>query len=213
MTAIQQLPVLLSANAAFKSNYGKYLRWSMLAAVILMSLLIWLMPRYVPTPYVLREEIIEIIEIEVLQEIKVDEQIAAAPKIVRDVEPVEDWEEVPVEFVDTDIWEPFLPETEYGGGSVEATFMPSSAKPKLLFQAKPEYSQVARMSGLEGTVIVKVLVGPQGKVQAAQVAQGVHPLLNQAAVRAAYKCRFQPGTQRHVPVKAWMAVPYRFRLR
>ena len=34
-----------------------------------------------------------------------------------------------------------------------------------------------------------------------------------AAARAARLCRFTPAKQREIPVKAWVAVPYRFRLR
>jgi TonB family protein len=41
----------------------------------------------------------------------------------------------------------------------------------------------------------------------------VHPLLDRAAQQAARLCRFTPAKQREIPVKAWLAVPYVFRLR
>ena len=213
MTTIQQFPDLLSANEIFKGNYGKHLRWAVLAALVLTCLFFWLMPRYEPTPYVLREQVIEIIDLEVPPVDEPVEQPVAAPPVVKNLEPVDDKKETPFELPNTFIFDPFPPPADPGISFDDTPFTPSSNNPRLLFQAKPEYSQIARMSGLEGTVIVKVLVGPQGEVQTAQIMQGAHPLLNQAAVRAAYKCRFQPGTQRHVPVRAWMAVPYRFRLR
>jgi protein TonB len=71
---------------------------------------------------------------------------------------------------------------------------------------------MARRAALEGTVIVKVLVGPDGTVKDAIVVQGVNPLLNKAAVEAARRCKFIPGKQRNIPVKAWMALPFTFRL-
>jgi len=34
----------------------------------------------------------------------------------------------------------------------------------------------------------------------------------EAALAAARKCKFIPGKQRNIPVKAWMALPFNFRL-
>ena len=212
MTSVQHSPILISTNEIFKGNYGKYLRWSMLAAVIVMALLVWLMPRYEPTPYVLREQVIEIIDIEVVAVVEPLEQPVAAPPVVRNIEPVDDLEETPFDLPNTFEFDPFLPPSDPDNRFDDAPFTPSSNNPRLLFQAKPDYPQIARMSGLEGTVIVKVLVGTEGEVEAALVTRSVHPLLNEAALRAALKCRFEPGMQRTIPVRAWMEVPYRFRL-
>lgn len=212
MTNAQPLPVFLSANATFKANYPKYLRWSTLAAVILMSLLVWLMPKYEPTPYMLRDNAMEIIYIEEIKEVIVEREPLAAPQIVREIEPVGETEVEDIDITNTTNWTTWVPPVENDGHDAQDHFHASSANPRLLFQAKPEYSQVARMSGLEGLVIVKVLVGVGGQVERVQVIQGAHPILNQAAVKAAYQCRFEPGTQRSVPVQAWMAVPYLFRL-
>jgi TonB family protein len=49
-------------------------------------------------------------------------------------------------------------------------------------------------------------------VDRAEITQGVHPILDQAAKAAALRCRFTPGTQRTIPVPVWVAIPYRFRL-
>jgi TonB family protein len=212
MTNTQSLPVFLSANAAFKGNYHKYLRWSMLAAVILTSLLVWLMPKYEPAPYVLRDDFIEIISIEEIKEVIVERQPKEAPPIVRNVEPVDDLDGPEEEFPDMIPIDRWLPRAQEPSTYVGEVFHASSANPRLLYQAKPEYSQIARMSGIEGLVIVKVLVGIEGQVERAQIIQGVHPILNQAAVNAAYRCRFKPGTQRTIPVQAWVSVPYSFRL-
>jgi protein TonB len=99
---------------------------------------------------------------------------------------------------------------DYGAG--DEGFVASQEKPQLVNYVPPEYPEIARMSQLEGTVVVKVLVGPDGSVMDAAIVQGVHPLLNKAAIEAARKAKFLPGKQRNIPVKAWMAIPYRFRL-
>ncbi|MBK7701610.1 MAG: energy transducer TonB [bacterium] len=83
-------------------------------------------------------------------------------------------------------------------------FLPSSSA-----RTTPE---MARASQLEGTVVVKVQVGPDGSVLQAVVLTPVHPLLDKEAVKAAKRCKFQPGRQRGIAVKAWMAIPFAFRL-
>jgi len=104
--------------------------------------------------------------------------------------------------------------TELDWGPVDdAGFVPSSAKPLLQAQPKADYPEIARRVGLEGTVVVHVLVGIDGRVEAAEVTRGVHPLLDKAALAAARRCVFEPARQRELKVKAWVAVPYRFRLR
>ena len=40
----------------------------------------------------------------------------------------------------------------------------------------------------------------------------MHPLLDRAAREAALRCRFSPGKQRGIAVKAWMAIPFVFGL-
>jgi protein TonB len=79
--------------------------------------------------------------------------------------------------------------------------------------ARADYPEIARRAGLEGTVIVNVLVGPDGRVKQVEIAQGAHRVLDQAAAAAAWKCRFTPARQRELAVKAWLAIPYNFRLR
>jgi len=88
----------------------------------------------------------------------------------------------------------------------------SSAEPQLKFHVKADYPEIARRAGLEGTVMVHVLVDRNGRVDRAEVTRGVHPILDQAAKTAALRCRFTPGTQRTIPVPVWVAIPYRFRL-
>ncbi|MBD3222471.1 TonB family protein, partial [bacterium] len=85
-------------------------------------------------------------------------------------------------------------------------------EPELLEYVAPDYPEQARLVGLEGRVVVKILVGPEGRVLDAQILEGVDPLLDEAALDAARHTRWTPGVQRGVPVKAWMALPYDFRL-
>jgi len=108
------------------------------------------------------------------------------------------------------IWTPFdnLTQSPPSGEG----FVASSAEPVLNFHVKAGYPEIARRAGLEGTVLIHVLVDVRGQVDRAEVIQGVHPLLDKAALAAALRCRFTPAKQRDMPGPVWVAIPYRFRL-
>jgi TonB family protein len=57
---------------------------------------------------------------------------------------------------------------------------------------KPNYPAIAKAAHASGTVTVQVTIDESGKVVSAH-AVGGHPLLQQAAVQAAYKATFSPG--------------------
>ena len=208
-------PLRLSANDEFKSKYRKYLRWSAVLAVLLTLGFFLVTPKYVPNPYKLRREELEIVEMEEQEIIELPPPPVAAPPPPKVIEAAPDDEVTEdVEIADTLVDIDTAVSSSLGlfdDGSGDE-FVASSEKPTLVKYVAPEYPEMARLSQLEGTVIVKVLVGADGNVKDAQVIQGVHPLLNKAARDAAMKAKFIPGKQRNIPVKAWMALPYRFRL-
>ncbi len=66
---------------------------------------------------------------------------------------------------------------------------------------------------IEGTVYVKFVVNKYGKVEQAQIARGVDPLLDAEALRIVNALPdFIPGTQGGKPVNVWYSVPIRFKL-
>jgi len=205
----------LSANDQFKAKYPRYLRWSAVIAVILVLVFFLVTPRYTPNPYRLRQEELEIVEMDQQDVIELPPPPVEAPPPPRVIEAAPDDEVTDdVDIADTlmdidDAIASALPTYDVGGGG---GFVASSEKPKLIRFVPPDYPEMARMSQIEGTVIVKVLVGSDGNVKDAQIIQGVHPMLNKAALAAARKAKFLPGKQRDIPVKAWMAIPYNFKL-
>jgi periplasmic protein TonB len=205
----------LSANDQFKAKYNKYLRWSALAAILL-TLIAWMVsPTFSPTPYKLRQEEFEVVDIEDQEIIELPPPPQEAPPPPKVIEAAPDDEVTEdVEIADT------LMDLDSAISSSMATydlggdegFVASSENPKITHWAKPKYPEIARKAMMEGTVIVKVLVGPDGSVMDAQILQGANPLLNAAALDAARRCKFIPGKQRNIPVRAWMALPFNFRL-
>jgi len=89
--------------------------------------------------------------------------------------------------------------------------VPTSKSPVLLRQVRPKYPEVARVSGFEGEVILLVYIDEHGNVRNAvvQYSPGL-PALEEAALEAAYRCKFQPAEQQGVPVGVWYTLVMQF---
>jgi len=85
-------------------------------------------------------------------------------------------------------------------------------KPEIIKKVSPYYPEIARKAGTEGTVIVKVLVGKNGKVEKTKIEKSI-PELDEAALEAAKQYFFKPGMQKGEKVKVWMVIPFKFRLK
>ncbi len=213
MHSIQVFESTLSANDLFKAQYQKALRWSLLTALLLTGLGVWLMPTYQPKPYVLRDEFFQIEDFEIIEEIEIPvKPQVKPPAIVKEIEPVTGEMEDDFVLPTTFEFDYYVNPNPTGWQEPLDNFSPASSNPVLLHFAKPDYPEIARRSRLEGVVIIKVLVGKDGLVEQTVILQGANPILNKAAAEAARKCRFKAGTQRTIPVRAWMAIPYSFRL-
>lgn len=90
-------------------------------------------------------------------------------------------------------------------------FVPFGKAPELIQLQSPRYPRVAREAGVEGTVRVRVLVGADGLVKDLYVLDSP-PMLNQAAVDAAWTAVFKPALQKNNPVAVWMVIPIVFKL-
>lgn len=213
MHSTQLIPSVFSANDLFKAQYQKALRWSLLVALLLTGLGVWLMPAYHPNPYVLRDSFFQIEDFEIIEDLELPVKAPTKPPVlVKEVEPVTGEIEDEFELPNTFEFDPYPYPTEPRWQDPVDNFSPASSNPVLMHFAKPDYPEIARRSRLEGLVIVKVLVGKTGVVEKTVIIQGANPILNKAAAQAALKCRFKPGTQRTIPVRAWIAIPYSFRL-
>lgn len=85
--------------------------------------------------------------------------------------------------------------------------------PVLVSRPAPVYPEVAIKAGIEGRVVVKVLVGKDGHVHDAVVQYSTAEILNEAALAAAREYIFVPAVMNSGPVSVWMSVPFSFRLK
>ncbi len=78
---------------------------------------------------------------------------------------------------------------------------------------KPEYPALAKRLGVQGVVVVSVLVNAQGTVDQARIVRGVTQKvgINEAAMAAAKSARYRPATLNGVRVKTWanLSIPFK----
>ena len=82
---------------------------------------------------------------------------------------------------------------------------------KAISLPKPAYPQIAVSIRAAGTVAVQVLIDETGKVVSARAVSGP-PLLQAAAVKAAYQAKFSPTLLGNQPVKVSGVITYNFTL-
>ncbi len=84
------------------------------------------------------------------------------------------------------------------------------ARPRVLDLPQVKYPAEAADLDLTGMVMISVLVGHDGQVVEAKVKQGLHPLVDQAALEAARGGRYAPANESGVAVDGWVTVPFRY---
>lgn len=97
----------------------------------------------------------------------------------------------------------------FGGGAYRIGGGVSA--PKVLVQVEPEYSEEARKAKWQGTVLLSLVVDASGKPQNIKVVRPLGLGLDQKAIEAVEKWRFQPGMKdgKAVPVIANIEVNFR----
>lgn len=84
--------------------------------------------------------------------------------------------------------------------------------PEIVKKADPIYPAEAVSEGLQGRVLVKIIVDTNGKPQKAEVLRSDNNIFNQPSIDAAMKYRFIPAIMNGKPVAVWVVVPFTFRL-
>jgi TonB family protein len=85
-------------------------------------------------------------------------------------------------------------------------------KPEIVNKFLPKYPELARIAGIEGVVVVTVVINEKGEVERADIFNSI-PELDEAALQAAKKCKFKPARYNGETVKVSMRIPYKFSLK
>src|SRR6185295_1985589 len=81
---------------------------------------------------------------------------------------------------------------------------------KVIYRVEPEYTEDARMKQITGSVLLTVTVGHDGLPQSIQVKRSLFPSLDQSAIEAARKMRFEPAMKDGQPVSEVLLVEFFF---
>lgn len=98
-------------------------------------------------------------------------------------------------------------------GAMEGAIIQSSV-PRYDINPTPNYPRVAKRRGYEGTVVLEVLVTPEGRVGQIRVGQSSgHTILDRQALATVGKWVFTPALRGSEAVEMWVDVPIEFELK
>ena len=193
-------------------DYGRDIRLAGVAALVLVTLAFLFVPQPPVEPYQLRRPVVlDFVPLEPVPEVPVQPQ-RVEPAHSSVPLPSDNPEAVTID-PNTDFRE-LKPDVTVTSLPTELPFVVVEHKPRLVRPVQPDYPDMARAAGIEGRVVVSMVVDTLGNVTGAEVyASSGNTLLDRAAVAAAYKCGFVPGFQRDRPVIVRNVVlPFNFRL-
>ena len=199
---------------SLREHYSTYLRNSLLAALIIHFLIFYFTPAFEFKPYVFEFEKPPP-PIELMDEIEIVEPPPSIEHPLVEIEPAAEGEIIS---------EPVIPANVTYDGSIctdpiQSTktapqhFYGFDEPPVLIRLVNPIYPELARQAGIEGTVLLSVLVGKEGQVLEVSILRSdVTPPMESAAIQATRRFRFTPARQNTIPVKARISVPVVFTL-
>ena len=91
-------------------------------------------------------------------------------------------------------------------------FVPYDDPPVVIGSISPVYPEFAKRNGVQGTVVLEVEVLKDGSVRNIHVKKSVPGGLDEAAIEAIRKVRFQPGKSSGQPVDVLLIIPVEFKL-
>jgi len=93
-------------------------------------------------------------------------------------------------------------------------FQPKEVDTRAEILARPEakYTEEARRIGVQGLVVLKVLLSPHGEIDRIRVVRRLPYGLTESAIRAACDIKFKPAVKDNQQVAQWISMEYGFSL-
>ena len=199
-------------NTRFKQNYGHYLLDSAVAAILVHLLIFYFTPPFEIEPYEYVETKPQCILIEDKPDIVLEPEEVGLPPIPIVPGSGEEVDEE-IDFKPTmDHWASI---SSRGIVNSKASVAPVvfSVPPQIVRYVRPVYPELAISAGIEGEVVLKVIVGKNGRVlDVSIVRSNVTPSMERAAIEAVKKFIFRPAMQGGIPLQVSVEVPVRFKL-
>lgn len=90
---------------------------------------------------------------------------------------------------------------------------PETTPPRVIHKVDPEYTAEAREAGVVGEVVLDLDIDAKGNVERIRVKQPLDKGLDENAVAAVRKWKFEPATRNREPVAVSVAIAVRFALK
>jgi len=183
----------VNENVKFKLGFRKYFDLSLIAAAMLHMLGFLFSPGYKPAPYVPdAEPRIEVLEVPEEIEVPLPPVEVQRPSIPIAAEFTEvmvsddaDPEET-IQDTEVDITNPTAARLNYidpgQGGDAEFTSYSDPPMEKRIY--RPDYPDLARQAGIEGTVVAKVYIDAKGHVIRVEIVQSPAEIFNEPVKQA-----------------------------
>jgi TonB family protein len=132
------------------------------------------------------------------------------PEPIRDEQPDEDIDFIPDDNLVLGV--PAAPPPPEPEGPVRFVVGGNITEPVKVSGPNPLYPEAARRARIQGVVVLECTIGKDGVVQEAKVLRGLPLGLTESAVEAVKKWRFQPSTLNGKPVEVLYILTVRFNL-
>ncbi|GEM_PF-1207610 len=206
------MTALAIAHIRFKQDYRTYFLLSLCTAFVIHAILLLtlpgievqtftqqVIPRYIPVPdddIIIPpkpEEVLKPAPIVEVSQLEADDDVIPGSTVIQPDFPVdtkrleEQW--------------------------MRPTYIPRDVEPRML-QHAVVYPELQKRIGIEGTVILWLLINELGEVEKVQLhTSSGDRALDDAAVNGYRQAVFSPALQGDIPVKVWVRLPVSFRIR
>ncbi len=209
----------IGAQTELKLNFRKYFDLALLLAIFTHLMGFLISPSYKPIPYTPAEEEIQVIEELPEVEIPLPPVEVARPSIpiAAEFTEIEVSEEADpdetIEDTEVNVENPTAARLNYVDPGAGGDFTSFSDPPMEKRMVVPDYPELIRLAGIEGTVVARVYIDERGRVVRVVILESPAPGFNAPVKEALFKSEFYPAKQRDIAVKSQIIVPFEFNLR
>lgn len=167
-----------------------------------------------------KEKVLETVEIldEIQEKIEQPQEVAK-PIVNFEIVEGSEADDESIEVIDTIDKSTLLKEVQIAPPTQDegktSKFVVYEELPVFAVHVQPEYPAFAKKARIQGTVVLNVEVLIDGTVGAVEVMKSLHPGpggLDEAAIIAVKKSRFQPAKNAGKPIAVWLTLPINFSL-
>lgn len=97
-------------------------------------------------------------------------------------------------------------------GPGDIAVMSDRLKPTVLYREKAKYTEDARLNKVEGSVLLTIVFGADGRIHDIRTVRGLSHGLTESAIEAAQKIRFHPAVQNGKPMPVRATLEFNFAL-